>query len=370
LRAETPDCRRAAGTLDSMFEQLAALEAELDRLEADLPGIYATGDRRASRDAGRRHAELKPVVAAYREWRKTSQDASSATELLDGEEDPEMREYLRAEVTEKGARLAELEAEINELLLPRDPNEGRNVIVEIQGAEGGEEGNLWAGDLYRMYQRFAERHGLKIESLSSQPSDHGGYRDVTFLVKGDDAWSRMKYEGGPHRVQRVPATESQGRVHTSAATVAILPEAEEIDVEVDPNEIEIDVFRATGPGGQSVNTTDSAVRLTHKPTGIVVSCQDEKSQLQNKEKAMRILRARLLQAEQDRQHAEVSAARRDQVKGGGRSEKIRTYNFKDNRVTDHRIGLTVHSLDRVLDGDLDEVVEALARDERARQLGA
>ena len=354
-----------------MFEQLEALEAELDRLEADLPGIYAAGDRRASRDAGRRHAELQPVVAAYREWRKTSQDAASATELLEGgEEDPEMREYLRTEVAEKEARLAELEAEINELLLPRDPNEGRNVIVEIQGAEGGEEGNLWAGDLYRMYQRFAERHGLKIEALSSQPSDHGGYRDVTFLVKGDDAWSRMKYEGGPHRVQRVPATESQGRVHTSAATVAILPEAEEIDVEVDPNEIEIDVFRATGPGGQSVNTTDSAVRLTHKPTGIVVSCQDEKSQLQNKEKAMRILRARLLQAEQDRQHAEVSAARRDQVKGGGRSEKIRTYNFKDNRVTDHRIGLTVHSLDRVLDGDLDEVVEALARDERARQLGA
>ena len=248
VRAEKPDCRRAAGTLDPMFEQLAALEAELDRLEADLPGIYAAGDRRASRDAGRRHAELQPVVAAYREWRKSSQDAASAAELLEGEEDPEMREYLRTEVAEKEARLAELEAEINELLLPRDPNEGRNVIVEIQGAEGGEEGNLWAGDLYRMYQRFAERHGLKIEALSSQPSDHGGYRDVTFLVKGDDAWSRMKYEGGPHRVQRVPATESQGRIHTSAATVAILPEAEEIDVEVDPNEIEIDVFRADGSG--------------------------------------------------------------------------------------------------------------------------
>jgi peptide chain release factor 1 len=352
-----------------MFEQLAALEAELDRLEADLPTIYASGDRRASRDAGRRHAELKPVVDAYREWKKTSDDLGEAQELLaGGDDDLEMRAYLQGEVTEKEARLVELEAEIKELLLPRDPNEGRNVIVEIQGTEGGEEANLWAGDLYRMYQRFAERHGLKTESLSSQPSDQGGFRDVTFLVKGDDAWSRFKYEGGPHRVQRVPATESQGRIHTSAATVAVLPEAEEVDVDIDPNDIEVDVFRSSGPGGQSVNTTDSAVRLTHKPTGIVISCQDEKSQLQNKEKAMRILRARLLQAEQERQHEELSAARRGQVGGGGRSEKIRTYNFKENRVTDHRIGLTLYALDRVLEGDLDEVVDALAQDERTRQL--
>jgi len=221
-----------------------------------------------------------------------------------------------------------------------------------------------------MYQYFAERHGLKSEVLSSQPSDHGGFRDVTFLVKGDEAWSRLKYEGGPHRVQRVPETESQGRIHTSAATVAVLPEAEEVDVNIDPNDLQIDVYRATGPGGQSVNTTDSAVRITHKPSGLVVSCQDEKSQLQNKASAMRILRARLLQVEQDKQNAEVSAARRDQVKGGGRSEKIRTYNFKDNRVTDHRIGLTVHALDRVLSGDLDEIVDALAADERSRQLGS
>jgi peptide chain release factor 1 len=204
--------------------------------------------------------------------------------------------------------------------------------------------------------------------LSGQPSEHGGYRDVTFLVKGKEAWARLKYEGGPHRVQRVPATESQGRIHTSAATVAVLPEADDVDVEVDENDLQIDVFRASGPGGQSVNTTDSAVRITHKPTGLVVSCQDEKSQLQNKDKAMRILRARLLQAEQDRQAAELSATRAAQVKGGGRSEKIRTYNYKDNRVTDHRVGLTLHSLDRVLDGDLLEVVETLAADERARQL--
>ena len=351
-----------------MFEQLAALSDELDRLEADLPRIYAAGDRRASRDAGRRHQELMPVVDAYGEWKRLSQDVEDAHELLESLTDPGERESWRAELADREAQLAALEVRIKELLLPHDPNEGRNVIIEIQGTEGGEEANLWAGDLYRMYQRFAERHGLKTEVLSSQPSEHGGYRDVTFLVKGDDAWSRLKYEGGPHRVQRVPVTESQGRVHTSAATVAVLPEAEDVDVEIDPNDLDIDVFRATGPGGQSVNTTDSAVRITHKPTGLVVTCQDEKSQLQNKDKAMRILRSRLLQAEQDRQNAEVSAARRGQVKGGGRSEKIRTYNYKDNRLTDHRIPITLHSLDRVLDGELDEVVDALAADERARQL--
>jgi peptide chain release factor 1 len=353
-----------------MFEQLGELAAELDRLEAELPTIYASGDRRAARDAGRRHAELKPVVDAWREWDRASRDLVEARGLLEAESDSEMRDYFKSEIAEKEARIDELEARIKELLLPRDPNEGRNVIVEIQGAEGGEEANLWAGDLFRMYQHYAERRGFKTEVLSSQPSDHGGFRDITFLVKGDEAWSRLKYEGGPHRVQRVPETESQGRIHTSAATVAILPEAEEVDVTIDPNDLEIDVYRSTGPGGQSVNTTDSAVRITHVPSGLVVACQDEKSQLQNKDKAMRILRARLMQLEQDRQHAELSAVRRDQVKGGGRSEKIRTYNFKENRVTDHRIGLTVHALDRVLAGDLDEIVDALAADERARQLGS
>jgi peptide chain release factor 1 len=351
-----------------MFEQLAALTEELDKLEERLPSVLASGDRRAARDAGRRYRELQPLVAAYREWREVSREADSARELVAGESDPEMREFLNAEIRVLDDRGAELEDRIRELLLPRDPNEGRNVIMEIQGTEGGEEANLWAGDLFRMYQRFAERRGLKLELLASQPSDHGGFRDVTFLVKGDDAWSLLKYEGGPHRVQRVPVTESQGRVHTSAATVAVLPEAEDIDVDIDPNDLEIDVFRSSGPGGQSVNTTDSAVRITHKPTGLMVSCQDEKSQLQNKDKAMRILRSRLLAREQEQQQAELSAARRDQVKSGGRSEKIRTYNFKENRVTDHRIGLTLHSLDRVLAGDLDDIVAALAADERARQL--
>jgi peptide chain release factor 1 len=352
-----------------VFEQLAELEQELEKLEARLSDVYASGDQRAARDAGRRHAELKPIVDAYRSYVAVESDLQDARQMLDGETDADMKEMIRDEVAAKEVELTELEGQIKELLLPRDPNEGRNVIVEIQGTVGGEEANIWAGDLFRMYQRFAERNKLKIEVMSSQPSEQGGFRDITFMVKGEEAWGRMKYEGGPHRVQRVPATESQGRVHTSAATVAVLPEADEVDVEVDPNDLEIDVFRSSGPGGQSVNTTDSAVRITHKPTGLVVSCQDEKSQLQNKDKAMRILRARLLQAEQERQAAEISAARRDQVKSGDRSDKIRTYNYKDNRVTDHRIKFTINALDRVLDGELDDVVDALAADERARQLG-
>lgn len=344
------------------------LETELDTLEGSLADTYAGGDQRAARDAGRRHAELKPVVDAWRAYRAAEQARVEAEEMLASESDAEMKSYLTGELQAASVTLDDLETDLRDLLRPRDPNAGRNVIIEIRGGEGGEEGNIWAGDLFRMYQRYADAHRWKIEVLASQPSDMGGYREITFLVKGDEAWARFKYEGGPHRVQRVPATESQGRVHTSAATVAVLPEAEEIDVHVDPNDLDIDVYRSSGPGGQSVNTTDSAVRITHRPTGLVVTCQDEKSQLQNKDKALRILRARLLQLEQEKQDTELSNARRDQVKGGGRSDKIRTYNYKDNRVTDHRIGLTVHSLDQVLEGQLDAVVDALAEDERRRQL--
>jgi peptide chain release factor 1 len=353
-----------------VFEHLNDLETELEKLESQLPELYASGDQAAARDAGRRHAELKPVVDAYREYRRTDTDVADARELLAVESDPEMRAYLQGELAEREGRLAELEATLKELLVPRDPNDGKNVIMEIRGAEGGDEANLWAGDLFEMYRRYAELRGWDLEVLSSQPAEMGGYRDITFVVKGKDAWARLKHEAGPHRVQRVPATESQGRVHTSAATVAVLPEADAVDIDIDPNELEVDVYRSSGPGGQSVNTTDSAVRITHLPTGLVVTCQDEKSQLQNKEKALRILRSRLLQAERERQAEELSSTRRDQVKSGGRSEKIRTYNFKEKRVTDHRIGLTLHALDQVLAGQLDGIVDGLIAAERAEQLAS
>ena len=351
-----------------MFERLAELEIELEKLESRLPEIYASGDQAAARDAGRRHAELKPVVETYQQYRAAEADLADAREMLGGEPDADMRDYLSEEVAAKEAQLVVLDAKLRDLLVPKDPDDGKNVMVEIRGGEGGEEGNLWAADLFEMYQRYSDLHRWKVEVLNSQPSDMGGMREVTFVVKGDDAWSRLKHEAGPHRVQRVPVTESQGRIHTSAATVTVLPEAEEVDVQVDPNDLEIDVYRSSGPGGQSVNTTDSAVRITHKPSGLVVTCQDEKSQLQNKEKAMRILRSRLLEAERERQEAELSSARRSQVKSGGRSDKIRTYNYKENRVTDHRIGLTLHSLDQVLAGQLDDLTEALAAAERAEQL--
>jgi peptide chain release factor 1 len=266
------------------------------------------------------------------------------------------------------AELTDLEEQLKVLLIPADPNDGKNVIIEIRGAEGGEEANLFARNLFAMYQAYAVRMGWSVEVLSLDPSDLGGLNQVTFVVKGDSAWAHLKFEGGPHRVQRVPVTESSGRIHTSSATVLVLPEAEEVDVEIDPNDLQIDVYRSSGPGGQGVNTTDSAVRITHKPTGITVAMQDERSQLQNRARAMTVLRARLLKAKQDEQAEVLSAERRSQVGGGGRSEKIRTYNFKENRVSDHRIGLTLYKLQLVLAGELDEVVEALMADERARQL--
>ena len=336
-----------------MFERLADLEAELEELEGRLPDVYASGDQAAQRAAGRRHAELRPIVDAYRQLRRARADMEDARELLRSEADPAMREFLKEEMADKELALADLEGRLRALLLPRDPNDDKNVIVESRGAEGGEEANLFAGDLVRMYQRYADRRGWKFEMLSGQPSDMGGFKEATFLVKGDRVWSRLKHEAGPHRVQRVPVTESQGRVHTSAAGVLVMPEAEQVDVQVEEKDLRIDVFRSSGPGGQSVNTTDSAVRITHKPTGVQVAMQDEKSQHQNRDKAMRVLRARLFERAMEEQRAEQAADRKAQVGTGERSEKIRTYNFPQDRVTDHRVGLTKGNLPGILGGELD-----------------
>ncbi len=350
-----------------MLDRLHGLEDEYQRLAERLndPGVLA--DHRAVRDAGRRLKELEPVVRASRRYREVVDDLATARAMLSDVAGDE-RELLHAEIEDLDATRARLEDELEVLLLPRDPNDDKNAIVEIRGAEGGEEANLFAKDLFDMYVRYADRQGWRHETLGIHPSEKGGFNEVTLLLKGEGVWSRMKHEGGPHRVQRVPVTESQGRVHTSSATVTVLPEAEEVDVVIEPQDLKVDVYRSTGPGGQSVNTTDSAVRITHLPTGIVVSMQDEKSQLQNKARALQVLRARLLREEQERQTSEQSEQRRSQVGGGGRSEKIRTYNFKENRVTDHRINKTIYKLDKVLMGDLDELVDALMSDERARQL--
>ena len=350
-----------------MLDRLEGLEAEYAQVAERLNDPAVLADHRAVRDAGRRLKELEPVVQVHRRYREVVDDLATALAMLE-EAGADEREVLDAEIDDLQATKARLEDELKLLLLPRDPNDARDVIVEIRGAEGGEEANLFAKDLCDMYLRYADRQGWKHELLGAHPSEKGGYNEVSFMLKGEGVWGRMKHEGGPHRVQRVPVTESQGRIHTSSATVTVLPEAEELDVTIDPHDLKVDVYRSTGPGGQSVNTTDSAVRITHLPTGIVVSMQDEKSQLQNKARAMQVLRARLLQAEQERQASEQSEQRRNQVGGGGRSEKIRTYNFKENRVTDHRINKTIYKLDKVLMGDLDELVDALVADERARQL--
>jgi len=352
-----------------MLDRLADLEREFDDVEARLADPQVIADQPQYAATARRYRELEELVARSRRLRIVSADLDTARELHRAA-GPDDRDAWKLEIEAAEDEMTRLEEELRVLLLPRDPNVGKNVIVEIRGAEGGEEANLFARDLFEMYEGFANRAGWKLEVLDAQVSDLGGYQAITFMLKGDTAWTRMKHEGGPHRVQRVPVTESQGRVHTSSATVTVLPEADEIEVDIDPNDLQVDVYRSSGPGGQSVNTTDSAVRVTHKPTGIVVSMQDQKSQLQNKAKAMQVLRARLLQAEQDRQQSEVSDARRGQTGSGGRSEKIRTYNFKENRVTDHRIGLTLYRLDKVLQGELDELVDALVADERSRQLQA
>jgi peptide chain release factor 1 len=349
------------------LERLTGLESEFADVEARLADPDVFGDQARYAGLARRHKELEAIVSRARELRSRTDDLEAARQML-SDSSGDDREFARAEVESASAEIDRLDAELKLLLLPKDPNDDRNVIVEIRGAEGGEEANLFARDLFQMYQGFAQRMGWKLEVLGSDLSAKGGYNEITFLLSGDGVWTRMKHEAGPHRVQRVPVTESQGRVHTSSATVMVLPEAEEVDVDIDERDLQVDVYRSSGPGGQSVNTTDSAVRVTHKPTGLVVAMQDEKSQIQNRAKAMQVLRARLLKLEQDRQEAEASEARRGQVGGGGRSEKIRTYNYKQNRITDHRIGLTVQKLDTVLAGDLDEVSDALVHDEQARRL--
>ena len=351
-----------------MLERLHDLEREFLEVEARLADPALIADQPRYQQVAKRYRELDPIVTRARVVWQREEDLETAREMLTDAAGDE-RELLRDEVTEAEADIERLTGELRLLLLPKDPNDERNVIVEIRGAEGGEEANLFARDLFEMYRAFAGRQGWTTEVLGSDPSDLGGFNEVVMALKGDGVWARMHHEAGPHRVQRVPVTESQGRIHTSSATVTVLPEAEEVDVAIDPNDLRIDVFRSSGPGGQSVNTTDSAVRITHLPTGTVVSMQDEKSQTQNKAKALAVLRSRLLKAEQDRQANEASAARKDQVGGGGRSEKVRTYNFKENRVTDHRIGLTLYKLDKVLAGELDEISDALVADEQARRLG-
>jgi peptide chain release factor 1 len=353
-----------------MRERLEEIERTYEELTRELSSPDVASDHARLRDLGRKHRELEDIVAASQEHRKALAEAEEARSLARAEEDPESREFYRQEAAQAEEQARKLEERLEVLLLPKDPNDQKNVVLEIRAGAGGQEAALFAGDLLGMYRRYAERRGWKTEVLSSSPSDLGGFKEVVLEIRGEGAYSRLKHESGVHRVQRIPETESGGRIHTSTATVAVLPEAEEVEVAVRPEDIQVDVFRSSGPGGQSVNTTDSAVRLTHKPTGIVISVQEERSQLQNREKAMRYLRARLLKLEQDRQQQEEADARRAQVGTGERSEKIRTYNFPQSRVTDHRVGLTSHRLDGILgEGELDEFVEALAARERAQQLG-
>jgi peptide chain release factor 1 len=344
--------------IEDLVKQIETRFAELGEEMTD-PVVISDRERYA--EVGRAYSQLEPAAKIAEQWRHAHDNAASAEELLSEEgEDPELRE----ELTRARARIDELEEEIRMAMVERDPNDDKSVIVEIQGGAGGDEAGLWAGDLYRMLVKYAERRGWQTEPMEI------GDGKFTFAVKGDGAYSVFKFEGGTHRVQRVPQTESQGRIHTSTATVAVLPEAEDVDVQIDPNDLQIDVYRSSGPGGQSVNTTDSAVRVTHRPSGIVVSMQDEKSQLQNRERAMRVLRARIYERALAEQQAELAADRRSQVGTGDRAEKIRTYNYGERRVTDHRIKLTVHNLDQVLEGQLDELTSALQADEKSRRLKA
>jgi peptide chain release factor 1 len=352
-----------------MFERLAEIERRYEELERLIADPVVIANRREFAALAKERAQLEETVTRWRERRRLAEDVEGHRELARGK-DADLRELARAELPALEARLTDLDATLRRLLIPKDPNDERNTVLEIRAGTGGDEAGLFAADLFRMYTRHAERQGWRVEILSSSATGIGGLKEVIALVQGRGAYSRLKFEGGVHRVQRVPVTETQGRIHTSAVTVAVLPEAEDVEVELADRDLRIDVFRSSGPGGQSVNTTDSAVRVTHLPTGLVVTCQDEKSQHKNKAKALKILRARLLDRARQEQQSEIAANRRAMVGSGDRSEKIRTYNFPQNRVTDHRANLTLHALDRVLDGDLDAIVDALVTRQQAEQLAA
>ena len=351
-----------------MIDRLEGIARRYREIESEMARPEVATDHEKVTQLAREQRSLREIVEAYEAYRRARNEMDSARELSRHEKDAEMLEYLRAEEKRAQERMEQLDERLKVLLLPKDPNDEKDVVVEIQGAEGGDEAALFAADLFRMYTRWAEKKGWKVDVVDASPTEKGGYDKIEFEVHGHGAYSQLKYEGGVHRVQRVPKTEAQGRIHTSAATVAVLPEADPVEVELKPEDLDIKASTSTGPGGQSVNTTYSAIRIVHKPTGLVVSIQDEKSQLQNREKALRVLRARLYDMKLAEQQEAIGAQRRGMVRTGNRSEKIRTYNFKDNRVTDHRINLTLHKLDRVMQGDLDELVSALIAADRAAQL--
>ncbi len=351
-----------------MFERLFEIEKKFEDLTERIGDPEIIANNALWRSLMKEHSDLEPIVEKYREYTSACNAVEEAKELLNEKGDDDFRELVKEELDEKERLLKSASEELKILLLPKDPNDEKNVIMEIRGGAGGDEANIFAGDLFRMYSKYAEKMNYKIDIMNTNEGDMGGFKEITFMVNGKGAYSRLKYESGVHRVQRVPETESGGRIHTSTVTVAVLPEAEEVDVKLDPKDYHFDVFRASGNGGQCVNTTDSAVRLTHHPTGIVISCQDEKSQRQNKEKALKILMSKLYRLEEEKQNSQIAAERRSQVGRGERNEKIRTYNYPQSRVTDHRIGLTIHRLDAVLNGDLDEIIDNLILADRSERL--